>query len=40
MFKADNKVYLNSKDINSIKSSKKFDYKYYGLFKVEISIEI
>ena len=34
-FKAGDKVYLNGKNIKSIHPSKKLDYKYYGLFKIE-----
>ena len=34
-FKAGEKVYLNSKNIESTRSSKKLDYKYYGLFEIK-----
>ena len=34
-FKAEDKVYLNSKNIKSMRPSKKLDYKYYELFKIE-----
>ena len=35
MFKTGDKVYLNSKNIESICPSKKLDYKYYEPFKIE-----
>lgn len=38
-FKADDKVYLNSKNIDLTKPSKKLDYKYYNLFEVEMPIK-
>ena len=31
-------VYFNSKNIKSMRLSKKLDYKYYRLYKVELSI--
>ena len=34
-FEAENKVYLHSKNIKSTRPSKKLDYKYYRLFKIE-----
>ena len=35
IFKAEDKIYLNSKNIKSMRLSKKLDYKYYGSFKIE-----
>ena len=34
-FKAGDKVYLNSKNIELTRPSKKLDYKYYGPFEIE-----
>ena len=35
MFKAGDKVYLNSKNIQLTRPSKKLNYKYYGPFEIE-----
>ena len=34
-FKVDDKIYLNAKNIRSIRSSKKLNYKYYDLNVIE-----
>ena len=35
-YKVGNMVYLNSKNIKSMRPSKKLDYKYYRLYKIEL----
>ena len=39
LYKVGDMVYLNNKIIKSTQQSKKLDYKYYKLYKVELSIE-
>ena len=34
-FKVDDKIYLNAKNIRSIRSSKKLNYKYYDSYVIE-----
>ena len=34
-FKIDDKIYLNAKNIRSIRSSKKLNYKYYDSYVIE-----
>ena len=38
-YKVDNKVYLNSKSIESMRLAKKLNYKYYKLYTSSKTIE-